>query len=178
VNRWGNRDLGVAQAADCTRTRMIALYDAGVVDVRFEDEDYFDPWKGTRFVALWVGLLLDEVHGDLEMAVRAYHRGSARALRGEGTEYLEAMKRRLHRFVRNEDRRGAWDYVWNRDRVLTAQSRPWLSAPSDGARRGHEPVDIVGALPAPRSARTARAQDGRSRERTTALVDETIFEGR
>lgn len=141
-NPWGNRDLGVAQAADGTRDRMRRLHDAGSVDVRLEDDDYFDPWKGTRFVALWMGLLLDEVQGDLDTALRAYHRGTSRALRGEGAEYLEITKRRLHRFVRNEERRGAWDYLWHRDRALVTGSWPWLTrtTPGESMERPGEPV--------------------------------------
>lgn len=133
VNPWGNRDIGVAQAADSTRARMVALYDAGVVDALIEDEDYYDPWKATRFEALWVGLLLDEVGGDLDAAIRAYHRGSARALRGEGQEYLEMTRRRLSRFIRNDGTPGAWDYLWRRDQALTAEAWPWLSSQVAGA---------------------------------------------
>ncbi len=126
VNPWGNRDLGVAQAADSTRRTMADLYRKGMVDVRFEDRDYFDPWKGTRFIAIWMGLLLDEVNGDLDTAIRAYHRGAPQALRGEGAEYLEAAKRRLHTFIRDEARSGAWDYLWRQDQRLVRAARPWL----------------------------------------------------
>jgi hypothetical protein len=128
-NRWGNRDLGLAQASDATRERMVVLFHAGVVDVLFADDDYFDPWKATRFVAVWMDLLLDEVYGDLDLAVGAYHRGSARAGDRRGREYLAMVKQRLRRFVRNEGGPAAWSDLWHRDLAAVSQVRPWLSVP-------------------------------------------------
>ncbi|MGE3840137.1 MAG: transglycosylase SLT domain-containing protein [Vicinamibacterales bacterium] len=135
VNRSGSRDVGVAQATDCTRERMVELHRAGLVEVLLTEDDYFDPWKSTRFVALWMGFLLDEVDGDLDAAVRAYNQGGVRALRGEGSGYLEATKRRLHHFIRNEGAAGAWSHLWERDRELTAASRPWLARTASESAR-------------------------------------------
>jgi hypothetical protein len=111
ANPWGNRDLGVAQASDAARARMIALHDAGLVDVRLDDGDYFNPWQGTRFVALWMRMLLGEASGDLDVAVRAYHRGTERALLGEGEDYLATVQRR-RRLVRTTDASSPWAYLW------------------------------------------------------------------
>ena len=127
ATRRGNRDLGLAQASDATRRRMTWLHQAGIVDVLFEDADYFDPWKATRFIALWVDLLLDEVHGDVDLMVAAYHRGSAYARDRRGQEYLAGVKRRLERFVRNDRAPDAWADLWQRDAQVSAQARPWLS---------------------------------------------------
>jgi len=115
MNAAGNRDLGLAQASDATRQRMAVLYRMGLVDVRFEDDDYFDPWHATRFLALWMGLVLDEVRGDLDAAIAAYHRGSARAHDERGQVYLAAVQRRF-RHLRPDPARPplAWDDLWAR----------------------------------------------------------------
>jgi hypothetical protein len=135
-NPWGNRDLGVAQASDNARERFRELYEEGQVDILLRDGDYFDPWKGTRFTALWMNLLLDEVEGDLDMAVRAYHRGVPRALAREevAESYLETVRQRRRRYIRNQGDSPSWSYLWERDRALIGEAWPWLRAPGDRRR--------------------------------------------
>lgn len=136
TNQWGNRDLGVAQASDGARERFRELYDAGVVDVLLDDEDYFNPWKGTRFTARWVDLLLPEVSGDLDMAIRAYHRGVPRALALEevAERYLETVRQRRRRYIRNQGDSPSWSYLWQRDRALIGEAWPWIRAQRDRQR--------------------------------------------
>jgi hypothetical protein len=132
TNPWGNRDLGVAQASDGAREKLRAMFEAGMVDVRLDDEAYFNPWNGTRFVALWMRDLLARTDGDLDMAVRAYHRGIVRALAGEGEDYLEMVRRRRRAYIRNQSGSAAWSYLWRRDRALIGEAWPWL--------RRHQPL--------------------------------------
>jgi hypothetical protein len=136
TNAAGNRDLGLAQASDYTRMTLTRLHQAGRIDFApAGDAAYDDPWQATRVIALWFDLMLDETRGDLDLAVRAYHRGAPLALAGEGVEYLDVVVGRRRRYFRDPSGSPTWEFLRERGRALADHIRAAAAESQPPARR-------------------------------------------
>lgn len=154
TNGDGTRDLGIAGASAFARKRISQWKQKGRVDFSFFDEDYFNPWHASRFVAYWFKLMLDEAEGDVDVAIRAYNQGISRARRGHGDEYLAGVLRRRRRFMETRSPSPTWTALleWRAQRDLAVRppchreygdgapetqrtmSSPRMSAQPDSAR--------------------------------------------
>lgn len=124
------------------RRTLKRLAAEGAVDFTMRGEDYFEPWHATRVVAVWFEQMLQEANGDLDLAVRAYHRGRLLARRGEGTAYLANVNRLRRRFIRNEESTPAWDFLFVRA-ASEAGARAASGPSSDAEHRGvNETADV------------------------------------
>jgi hypothetical protein len=127
VNRDGTQDIGLGGASEFARERLLQLHRLQVVDASFTESDLFNPWLATRFVALWMALMLDEAGGDLDKAVRAYNRGMPAAERGAGMQYLDTVRSRRYTFIQNRNAPVAWSYVWKQARRMEHAEWPWMA---------------------------------------------------
>ena len=88
MNRYGNRDLGLAQCSDYCRRTIAAMAAAGELDFSPTEADYLDPRIGSLIATVWFERELRRSAGDVSLAIRAYHRGLEAPRHPE--EYLTA----------------------------------------------------------------------------------------
>jgi hypothetical protein len=110
-NRWGNRDLGLAQCSDHCRDTLARMALAGEVPFALEEEQYFNPWFATRVATVWFHRELRRADGDIELAIRAYHRGMDNAMDEKGDRYLAGVLDRRTRYILNTNAPASWQYL-------------------------------------------------------------------
>jgi hypothetical protein len=139
TNLDGTSDLGLGGASEYCRATIGRLHRAGELPFAPTDADYADPWRATRVLAPWFDLMIHETRGNLDAAIRAYHRGSPAALRGEGHGYLENVRRKRERFIRNTAGPPAWSFLraaTSRLQVTPTADRGSMGPASDTSPRG------------------------------------------
>jgi hypothetical protein len=97
-NADGSVDIGIGGASDFARRTIRRWYAAGLCDFTMSDDDYYNPWLASRWIAFWFEEMLQEADGDVALAIRAYNKGIGDALDGDGGEYLTAVRRRRRRY--------------------------------------------------------------------------------
>ena len=119
---------------------MAQMYAQGRADFRLREDDYFNPWLGTRFAAFWIASLLDSSSTAISTWPSwSIIRGIKRAVAGMGVPYARMVEHRLRQYIRNGGLLRTWDYLWRRDREIRAEQWPWLAL----ARRSI-PIHISG----------------------------------
>ncbi len=143
VNDDGTTDIGLAGASAYARGVIRRWHADGRVDFSLADDDYYNPWHAARFIAFWFDRMLLEADGDVDLAIRAYNQGIARARAGHGTDYLSAVRRRLRQYIVGTSHSPTWNAVraWrlvpvttHRPRCHRTISSPRISAQPDSAR--------------------------------------------
>lgn len=135
VNEWGNRDVGLGQCSNRCRRDLARIADRGLLDFSFEDDDYLNPWHATRAAVVWFGRELARAEGDVDLAIRAYHRGFEAAARGEGEEYADNVRRLRRTYLASRPRRSpTWERLgtWARSRPPDPVASSPLLAAIDG----------------------------------------------
>ena len=112
-NAFG-RDLGLAQCSDWCRRHIDEMAARGEIPFAPHGADYFDPLIGTRVAAVWFERELGRAHGDVPLAIRAYHRGLDAAFDEKGDVYAAKVQRLREKYVRTQDASASWRYLTQR----------------------------------------------------------------
>jgi hypothetical protein len=123
-NRDGSTDIGIGGASGFARRTIRVGYEKGWSDFTMTDDDYFNPWLASRWLAFWFDLMLQEANGDMDLAIRAYNRGIGQARAGAGEEYLHAVERRRRRYFEGPSDSPTW-------RALSIFRRQHAAAPDE-----------------------------------------------
>jgi hypothetical protein len=110
-NRWGNRDLGLAQCSDFCRATIAAMAARGETTLMPREHDYFDPWTATRVATVWFERELLRAGGDVDLAIRAYHRGLEHALDEKGDAYLARVQRLRDQYIQTQRASPSWAFL-------------------------------------------------------------------
>lgn len=117
-NQWGNRDLGLAQCSDHCRAVLETMAEDGQLPFDPSEADYFDPWTATRIATIWFERELLRADGDVDLAIRAYHRGMDNAMDEKGDAYHARVVRLREAYIRSQEASPTWRFLASRIRPL------------------------------------------------------------
>ena len=117
-NQWGNRDLGLAQCSDYCREEIAGMSARSELLFRPTEADYFNPWVATRIATVWFRRELALAEGDVDLAIRAYHRGIDNAYDEKGDMYLARVQQLRDRYIRAHGSSGTWRFLVRQIGVL------------------------------------------------------------
>ena len=123
VNRYGNRDLGLAQCSDYCRRTIAAMAAAGELPFSPTEADYFDPRIGSYIATVWFERELRLTDGNVSLAIRSYHRGLGAAMDEKGDVYLSKVERLRDRYIRTQRASPSWAYLTARIAARRATRR-------------------------------------------------------
>ena len=110
-NRYGNRDLGLAQCSDHCRRTIAAMAAAGELHLSPTEADYLDPRIGSYVATVWFERELRRSGGDVSFAIRAYHRGSESAMDEKGDAYLAKVERLRDQYIHAQRASPSWAHL-------------------------------------------------------------------
>lgn len=113
-NPWGNRDLGLAQCSDHCRETIREMARDGAIEFDPADAEYFEPLVATRVATVWFERELLRAEGDVDLAIRAYHRGLDNAMDERGDVYLARVRRLRERYIRTQRASPSWRFITTR----------------------------------------------------------------
>ena len=119
-NQWGNRDLGLAQCSDHCRSELAVMAADGQISFSLSEADYFNPWIATRVATVWFNRELRASGGDVDLALRAYHRGLDQADDALGDGYHARVTRLRRTYITAQLQSPTW-------RLLVAALSPLSS---------------------------------------------------
>jgi hypothetical protein len=111
VNPWGNRDVGLAQCSDYCRHTLERMAADGEIPFAPIGDEYFDPSIASWVATVWFERELRQSGGDVERAIRAYHRGQHNAMDEKGTAYLANVRRLRERYVITQRTSASWRFL-------------------------------------------------------------------
>jgi hypothetical protein len=109
-NEWG-RDLGLAQCSTFCQRIMAAMALTGAIAFAPSEAGYFNPWVATRVATVWFKRELIRADGNVELAIRAYHRGLDEAMDERGDAYLARVLRLRRQYIREQTASASWRFL-------------------------------------------------------------------